>query len=231
MKIGIMGAMDEEIQLLKKEISVANVIDKAGMKFYEGQWEGKDVVLVQSGIGKVNAAVCAQVLIDTFQVSQIIFTGVAGALDPELKIGDIIISQDAMQHDFDVTDLGYQIGEIPRLNCRFFEADPGLVKLAGEAGDELQGIKVKTGRILSGDQFIACKDKAGLLREQLDGHCAEMEGAAVAQVCTMNGIPFIVIRAMSDRADGEAPDNFSSFVHQAAENSLRLIRGMLRKLG
>lgn len=230
MKIGIMGAMDEEIRLLKGELELFRVTKKAGMKFYEGSWESRDVVLVQSGIGKVNAAICAQIMIDSFEVERIIFTGVAGALDPELEIGDIIISQDAVQHDFDVTDFGYQPGEIPHLNSRFIAADEQLVKLAGEVGSQLDKIKVKTGRILSGDQFIASKDKAAFLREIFAGHCTEMEGAAVAQVCKLNSVPFVVIRSMSDRADGEAPENFSSFVQQAAENSLKLIRGILRKI-
>ncbi|HHV71694.1 MAG TPA: 5'-methylthioadenosine/adenosylhomocysteine nucleosidase [Clostridia bacterium] len=225
-----MGAMDEEIALLKQEIEVERIEKKAGMEFFLGSWEGKEVVLVQSGIGKVNAAICAQILIDNFKTDKIIFTGVAGALDPSLNIGDIVVSQDAGQHDFDVTELGYEIGEIPRLNCRFFQADGELVKLASEVASELENIQVKTGRILSGDQFIASKDKASQLREKLGGHCTEMEGAAVAQVCSLNGVPFIVIRAISDRADGGAPDDFSSFLAQAAENSLLLIKGILRKI-
>jgi len=185
---------------------------------------------VKSGVGKVNAAVCTQILIDAFAVDAIIFTGVAGALDPTLDIGDIVVSLDAMHHDMDATALGFPRGTIPFHPASVFAADPALVRIALESGRELYRERIVTGRVLSGDQFVADRETVRRLHEELQGTCTEMEGAAVAQVCAMNGIPFVIVRSMSDKADGSAHINFQQFTAWASERSYRLIERMLQKL-
>ncbi len=228
--IGLIGAMNEEIALFVDRIEHKTVIKKAGITFYKGTFHGHSVVLCKSGVGKVNAAVCTQILIDTFEVNQIWFTGVAGALHPGLNIGDIVISTDAMQHDMDVTALGFERGMIPYEETSIFQADPALLELAYRCSEEhFHGRTVK-GRILSGDQFVADREKVKQLHEQLQGACTEMEGAAVAQVCSMNEIPFVIIRSMSDKADGSAHVNFTEFTEQASQHSCELIEAMLNAL-
>jgi adenosylhomocysteine nucleosidase len=233
LKIGIIGAMDIEIELLKEDLELKNTLNKASMEFYEGKLVGKEVVLVRSGIGKVNAAVCTQILIDDFDVDEVIFTGVAGAVDPTLDVGDIVISNEVAQHDIDVTGFGREYGEIPGLDRVFFEAEKRLVDLAKEAGEKVtadEDIKVLIGRILSGDQFIADRDKVTWLEETFAGHCTEMEGAAVGQVCFLNSKPFVIIRSMSDKADGEASISFDEFVKIAADNSYKIVIEMLNNI-
>jgi adenosylhomocysteine nucleosidase len=179
-------------------------------------------------VGKVNAAVTTQILIDQFQVEQVIFTGVAGAIHPDLQIGDIVVSTDCLQHDMDATPLGFAPGQIPFSEQWIWQADPQLVKRAVEAGRKLDGeIRVVTGRILSGDQFVASREKVAKLHEQFAAHCTEMEGAAVGQVCAMNGIPFVIVRSMSDKADGSAHVNFVEFTKLAAQRSFEIVRHML----
>ncbi len=159
MRIGIIGAMDEEIEILKDKMEIDKVKERAKMKFYEGKLNDKDVVLVRCGIGKVNAAVCTQILITYFNVDYIINTGVAGAIHDSLNIGDIVISTDVVQHDVDATGFGYELGEIPRLDEYKFKADRRLIDIAKEvAAKELKGHKLYEGRILSGDVFVASPD-------------------------------------------------------------------------
>lgn len=229
-KIGVIGAMKEEIELFHQQMEKVSSSTKANIQFSEGQFLGKPVVLCKSGVGKVNAAVTTQILIDTFGVDAIIFTGVAGAVDPELNVGDIVISTECLQHDMDVTALGFTRGTIPYEETSTFCADEGLRRLAAEVSGELFGDRVKEGRVLSGDQFIASREVVGQLYEELNGSCTEMEGAAVAQVCSMNRIPFVVIRSMSDKADGSAHVNFAEFTVQASENSYRIVEQMLKRL-
>ncbi|SEF54403.1 5'-methylthioadenosine/adenosylhomocysteine nucleosidase [Paenibacillus sp. UNC499MF] len=229
-KIGLIGAMNEEIELLVGGMSGVTETTKAGITYREGQFEGKSVVVCKSGVGKVNASVCTQILIDGFGVDAVLFTGVAGALDPELNIGDIVISTSCMQHDMDVTPLGFPRGVIPYEEISVFQADPGLVELADAASRELFEGRTKQGLVLSGDQFVASRDKVAELHQELGGTCTEMEGAAVAQVCSMNKIPFVVIRSMSDKADGSAHVNFAEFTKQASENSHRIIEHIVRSL-
>ncbi|MFY0544595.1 5'-methylthioadenosine/adenosylhomocysteine nucleosidase [Brevibacillus sp. H7] len=231
MRIGIIGAMDEEIALYLEAMKDTKATVKAGITYYEGEMEGKAVVLCKSGVGKVNAAVTTQMLIDQFQVDRVIFTGVAGAVHPELNIGDIVVSTDCMQHDIDVTPLGFQPGQIPFTDRWIWEADASLRQLAMEAGKELEaGIRVVTGRILSGDQFVASREKVQWLHEQFDAHCTEMEGAAVGQVCAMNGVPFVIVRSMSDKADGSAHVNFVEFTKLASQRSYAIVASMLRNM-
>lgn len=231
MHIGIIGAMDEEIALYLESMQGKRSVTKAGITYHEGVLAGHNVVLCKSGVGKVNASVCTQVLIDTFQVTHVIFTGVAGAVAPELGIGDIVVSSDCMQHDFDVTPLGFAPGQIPFTEKWVWQADPQLIELAVEAGKQLGDDKqVITGRILSGDQFIAARDKVLALHKVFAAACTEMEGAAVAQVCSMNAVPFVIVRSMSDKADGSAHVNFAEFTELAAKRSHHIVMSMLEKL-
>lgn len=229
--LGIIGAMDEEVQLFKENMKDVKIHRKAGMEFFEGILYGKELVLVKCGIGKVNASICTQVLVDDFAVDKVIFTGVAGGLDPRIEVGDIVISLDCIQHDFDATAFGYKLGEIPRLNKVEFEADKELMELALNSSKTIAKFpRVFTGRILSGDVFVASKEKALELGEKFQGLCVEMEGAAVAHVCYLNEIKFVIIRSMSDKADGTAHEDFSAFVHTAAENALKLVKAMLERI-
>lgn len=227
---GIIGAMEEEVDWIRPEMTEAETVTHAGIAFVAGRWQGKRVVLCRSGVGKVNAAVCSQVLIDRFGVSRILFTGVAGAADPQLDIGDLVISTECVQHDMDVRPLGYERGVIPFASQSVFPADPRLVELAESVSRERLTCRVLKGRVLSGDQFVADKATVKELHETLQGACIEMEGAAVAQVCAMYGVPYVVIRSMSDKADGSADVNFTAFVRMAAERSYRIVSGMIARL-
>lgn len=221
-RIGIIGAMAEEIELLHQNVKNIKEKTQASVTYYEGTLHGVDVVYCKSGVGKVNAAICTQVLL-SFDVDCVLFTGVAGALDPSLNVGDIVISSSAMQHDVDVSPLGLAKGIIPFQEVSDFPADDALIELAKSAGDALFPDRTLVGRVVSGDQFIANVDKVKELYEQFGGVCAEMEGAAVAQVCAANDIPFIVIRSMSDKADGSADVTYTEFVVTAANNSYAMI--------
>ncbi len=201
--VGIIGAMNEEIELLLKHTEIIHTIGKAGMTFYKGNFQDQTIIFAKSGVGKVNAAVCTQVLID-LGAECVLFTGVAGALDPRLEIGDIVISSSCMQHDMDVTPLGFARGVIPYQEVSDFAADAKLVALAEQVSNRLFNGRSFTGKILSGDQFVASRELVKELHEQLGGISTEMEGAALAQVCAMNAIPYVVIRSMSDKADGSA---------------------------
>jgi adenosylhomocysteine nucleosidase len=229
-KIGIIGAMQEEIEQLVQHMTNTTESMLAGIRYFEGVIEGKRAVVCKSGVGKVNAAVCTQILIDRFQVEAVIFTGVAGALDPELTIGDIVVSNDCMQHDMDVTALGFSKGIIPFAEQSMFVADAALADAAIRVSARLFGGRAKLGRVLSGDQFIASREKVSELHQELGGTCTEMEGAAVAQVCAMNNTPFVVIRSMSDKADGSAHVNFAEFTVLASQHSFQIVQGMLREI-
>lgn len=225
-----MGAMEEEVSCLQDIITVHNSINKAGMVFFEGKLEGKDVILVHSGIGKVNAAICAQILIDIFGVERILFTGVAGAVATKLRIGDIVIGSDVMYHDLDCTQFGYELGQVPRLKVRAFPADKELVRLAREAAARVGESGVFVGRILTGDRFIADRCLAMELGSKLGGLCTEMEGAGVGHTCYLNGIPFLLIRCISDQANGTAPADFSKFYREAAKTATMIIKYILNDM-
>lgn len=231
MRIGIIGAMEEEIALYQQAMTEKDKVVKAGIVYQQGELAGVPVVLCKSGVGKVNASVCTQILIERFQVDRVIFTGVAGAVDPQLEIGDLVISTDCLQHDVDVTALGFQPGQIPFQEKWIWEADAELVRVAVAAGEKLgEEVRVVKGRILSGDQFLADREKVNRLYEQFAAACTEMEGAAVAQVCAMNEIPFVIVRSMSDKADGSAHVNFAEFTQLAAQRSYAIVTEMLKRL-
>jgi MTA/SAH nucleosidase len=230
-KIGIIGAMELEVEALKEQMDVKNIVEKASMKFYEGTLRGKDVVIVQCGIGKVNAGICVQILADLFQVDAVINTGVAGSLRAEINIGDIVVSTDACEHDMDVTALGYKQGIIPQMKESFFKADRQLVEAAIEVCREVNpDINVYEGRVLSGDQFISGEEIKNKLIDLFDGSCTEMEGAAIAHAAFLNEIPYVVIRAISDKADGSAHMDYPEFERAAAAHSAKLVENLVKRL-
>ncbi|MGG1311340.1 MULTISPECIES: 5'-methylthioadenosine/adenosylhomocysteine nucleosidase [Cohnella] len=228
--IGIIGAMQEEIDLLLGGMQDVVKMNRSGIEYVVGSLHDRKVAVCKSGVGKVNAAVCTQVLIDRFLAEKIIFTGVAGAVDPGLEIGDIVVSTSSVQHDFDVTALGFKRGVIPYQEVSEWKADETLVRLAVEAGERLYPGRCKTGKILSGDQFIADREAVRRLYEEFGGACTEMEGAAVAQVCAMNGVPHVIIRSMSDKADGSAHVNFAEFTVEAAARSYAIVNAIVQRL-
>ena len=230
-KIGIIGAMELEVEQLKKEMAVKSVVTKAGMDFFEGTLDDVPVVVVRSGIGKVNAALCVQILADVFQVSHVINTGVAGSLNAKLDIGDILISRDALHHDMDTTIFGYQPGEVPQMGFREFQADQRLAALAKDACERVNpDVNVVLGRVVSGDQFISSKEVKERLISQFLGDCAEMEGASIAHGAYLNGIPFVIIRAISDKADDSAEMDYPTFEAAAARHSAALVKELAGKI-
>ena len=231
-KIGIIGAMEEEVLALREKLMDVRQLQKASMDFYSGTLNGKEVVIVRSGIGKVNAGICTQILADVYQVDAVINTGIAGSLKTEINIGDVVISTDTLQHDMDATGFGYEPGVIPRMETSCFPADPELLKQAEAACKEaVPRIQVFTGRVVSGDQFISDKKVKERIVRQFGGMCTEMEGAAIAQAAWLNGIPFVVIRAISDKADDSATMDYPTFESAAARHSAALVKEMLKELG
>lgn len=230
-RIGIIGAMDEEVEILKEEMNIKEVINIANMDFHVGELHKRDIVLVRCGIGKVNAAICTQILISQLNVSSVINTGVAGAVNQELEVLDVVISSDVQQHDFDVTGFGYEIGVIPRMETSIFKADEALVDKAFEAAKKvLKSQKVLKGKIVSGDVFVSSPELKDKLESVFQGYCTEMEGAAIGQTCYLNSIPFVIIRAMSDKADGSAHNNFNEFVKEASNHSKDIVIHMLNQM-
>lgn len=226
--IGIIGAMDEEISQIADKMADVTITEMADMVFKKGRFAGKDVVAVRSGIGKVNAAICTQILATYFHVDAVINTGVAGSLRNEINIGDIVISTDAVQHDMDATGFGYKPGVIPRMKVSEFKADERLTQLAKEACEKaVPQIGVFTGRVVSGDQFVSDKAVKDKISAEFGGYCTEMEGAAIAQAAYLNGIPFLVIRAISDKADGSASMDYNEFERKAIDNSVALLSEMI----
>ncbi len=227
-KVGIIGAMELEVSALKGQIKGITVKKKAGMEFCEGKIGETSVVVVRCGIGKVNAALCVQILCDDFGVSHIINTGVAGSLNNDLNIGDILISKDAVHHDVDVTIFSYKIGEVPQLGVREFPADQGLIDAAEKAISENQpDLNYRVGRVASGDQFISSSEAKDRIIKNFEADCAEMEGASIAHGAYLNGIPFVIIRAISDKADGSAEQDYPTFEKAAAAHCAKLVADML----
>ncbi len=230
-KIGIIGAMELEVEQLKAQMTITEIVNKASMDFHIGTLNGVDVVIVRSGIGKVNAALCAQILSDVFAVTHIINTGVAGSLNAALDIGDILVSEDALHHDMDVTIFGYQLGEVPQMGFREFKANTAMMEAAIASCKEVNpDINVRTGRVVSGDQFISSKEVKEKLINEFHGDCAEMEGASIAHAAHLNNIPFVIIRAISDKADDSAEMDYPTFEKAAAAHSAKLVAHMIQKL-
>lgn len=227
MIIGIIGAMDEEVIEIKNTMKVDRIEKKAGMEFFMGYLLGKEVVVVRSGIGKVNAAICTQILIDDFNVDLVINTGVAGGVNEEINPGDVVISTDVLHHDMDTTVFGDELGQVPRMDVYSFEADKSLVDNAMSAALKMNEFRVFSGRIISGDQFVANHDKIKFFREKFNAYAVEMEGAAIGHTCHVNNTPFVVIRSISDKADGSAGIDYESFKGMAIHNSLGILTNMI----
>ena len=224
MKIGIIGAMEVEVETLKSAMTVKNIVKKASMEFYEGSIENTDVVVVRSGIAKVNAGICVQILVDLFNVTHIINTGAAGSLNAKINIGDIVLSTDA-------TIFGYKKGEVPQLGVASFVADADLREKAKAAIKTVApDLGVFEGRVCSGDQFISDKAVKDKIIADFDGMCTEMEGAAIAQGCYLNNIPFLIIRAISDKADGSDIVDYPVFEAKAAKDCAAMTFELLKNL-
>lgn len=228
MALAIMSAMQEEIDLYLDTCTITATYERAGLTLYEATYHGHDLVLVKAGVGKVNAAMCTQLLIDDFDAETVVCTGSAGALHDNFEIGDIVVAEDCVQHDLHIEFLGLPRGAVPFSDLRFFEAAPALVQRAREV--DLPDHHVRVGRVCTGDTFIQDGTARDAIRDELGGDCVEMEGAAVGQVCTLNDIPFLLVRAISDHADGSSDVDFQSFLEEAAHSSARIVLHLLEAL-
>ncbi len=215
-KLGIIGAMQQEVETLLERMENKNAVTIAGSTFYEGILSGLNVVVVQCGIGKVNAAICTQILCNCYQVTHIVNTGIAGSLCADLDIGDLVVSQDAMHHDFDCTAFGYPHGKVPGMEDISFPADENLIRLAFAAAEAVNPGHTKIGRVASGDQFVADPALKNRIINVSNALCTEMEGAAIAHTAHRNGVPFVILRAISDKADNSAEMDYPSFENLAA---------------
>lgn len=230
-RLGIIGAMELEVETLKSQMKVEEIVTRASMEFFKGTLGSTKVVVVKSGIGKVNAALCVQILVDVFKVSHIINTGIAGSLNADLDIGDIVISSDVVHHDVDVRIFGYALGEVPGIGTKEFKADEKLINLASACCQEVNpDTHVKIGRIVSGDQFISSQEVKNQLIENFHGLCTEMEGASIAQGAYLNQVPFVIIRAISDKADDSAEEDYPTFERKAAKHCANLVKEIASRL-
>ncbi len=231
MTIGIIGAMDQEVAILHKQMSNVETLALAGCEFFCGELAGKQVVLTRSGIGKVAAAVATTLLLERFSPECVINTGSAGGFDPELHIGDVVISTEVRHHDVDVTAFGYEPGQVPRMPAGFAAA-PALIAIARAAVTELHdGIQCKEGLICTGDQFMCDPERIARARSLFPTMAAvEMEGAAIAQVCHQFGIPFVITRSLSDIAGKESPDSFDAYLETASLHSSAMVVAMLKRM-
>lgn len=229
-KLGIIGAMTVEVDTLKENMRELMVSQRAGMEFWEGVLEGCPAVVVQCGVGKVNAALCVQILCDCYGVTHIVNTGVAGSLCAELDIGDFVVSQDAMYHDFTVGPLGYPIGQVPGLDVRSFPADRDMIDYAMAAAEQVHPGHAKVGRVASGDQFVAERAQKEKIIADTGALCTEMEGAAIAHAAWRNQIPFVVIRAISDKADDSSSMDYPTFEKIAAHRCAAVTQNLAAQL-
>lgn len=230
MTIGIIAAMAEELEILLKDLTLEEKKEKANMTFHKGSLYGKDVVAVVCGIGKVNSAICTQILASEYNVNKIINVGVAGGIGKEIYPGDIVVAENLVQHDMDTTAFGDKMGQIPRLDTFDFKCDKEMVALAKKACEEISELNSFTGRIASGDQFVANIEKIQWLDKEFGAISCEMEGASIAQVCYLNSIPFVVIRSISDNANNGAHMDYQKFIPVAVKNSTKILKQMLQMM-
>lgn len=229
-KLGIIGAMAVEIAALKDAMENMTTICQTGMEFYEGQLEGLDVVVVQCGVGKVNAAMCAQILCDRFGVTNLVNTGIAGSLCAQLDIADLVVSKDAIYHDFDLRFWDRPIGQVPGMDVTAFPADEGMIACAFAAAESVNPGHTRIGRVASGDQFICSKEQKEKIIADTEAICAEMEGAAIAHTAYRNGVPFVILRAISDKADDSADMDYPTFEALAAQRCAQVTIAMAKAL-
>lgn len=229
--LGVIGAMDSEIRRLLEKMGECQTQQRYGLCFYLGTLAGQRLVLVKSGIGKVMAARCAQILIDCYQPDYLVNTGVAGGLSERLRVGDIVLGAELVQHDFDVTAFGYARGNLcdreHENEPTYFRSDAHLMELARQTGEG----RILPGRIATGDVFVSSRAAKRAITDAFAADAAEMEGAAIAQVAESCGVPFLVIRAISDLADGSAAESFDQFEQQTADRSAELLERLAGKLG
>ena len=225
-KLGIIGAMRIEVETLLEKMENVTMTKHAWSEYYEGKLEGVDVVVVQCGVGKVNAAMCAQILCSCYGVTHLVNTGIAGSLCAGLDIGDLVVSRDAMYHDFDCNAFGYPSGKVPGMDVIAFPADETMIGYAFDAAEAVNPGHTKIGRVASGDQFVAEKALKERIIAVTQGLCTEMEGAAIAQTAYRNAVPFVILRAISDKADDSAEMDYPTFeriaAHRCAEVTCRL---------
>ena len=229
--IGIIAAMNVEMDGLRAHMESPISETVSGVTFVRGIIEGREVVTAVCGIGKVFAALCAQTMILRYAPEAIINTGVAGSLDASLDIGDILVSTDAVHHDMDVTNLGYAYGEVPGMGVIAFPADPTLRAAAVKAVRTSDlGVNVVEGRVASGDQFVCRQDQKDRIAQTFQASCCEMEGASIAHACYLANVPFVVVRAISDKADGSSSVEYPTFERKAAHDCARIVRAMVSAL-
>lgn len=225
--IAIIGAMDQEVAWLKANLTGLSTASQAGFEFHSGQLAGKDVVVLQCGIGKVNAAVGCALLLAQYKPEAVINTGSAGGLLATQEVGDVVVSTGMVYHDVNVTIFGYKMGQVPKMPA-VFEADAALIRRA-EAAIELQNVRHSRGLLASGDSFMHEPERIQAVRDDFPGVCGvEMEGAAIAHTCHLFGTPWVVIRALSDIAGKESPMVFADFLPLASKNSSAIIVQMLK---
>ncbi|TMO69211.1 5'-methylthioadenosine/S-adenosylhomocysteine nucleosidase [Pseudoalteromonas aurantia] len=230
MKIGIIGAMEPEVAILRDAIANKTETSKGGFTFYTGELAGHTVTLVQSGIGKVAATVATTLLIDNFQPDCVINTGSAGGFEPSLNVGDVVISNEVRHHDVDVTAFGYEIGQVPQMPAGF-AAHPALISAAQKSVAILSDTQTMVGLICTGDSFMCDPVRIGQTRKDFPTMLAvEMEGAAIAQACHVLDTPFVVIRSLSDIAGKESPQSFEEYLEVASINSSKLVNELLEQL-
>ncbi len=229
-KLGIIGAMAVEVAALKEKMENMTVTTRTGMEFYEGILEGLPAVVVQCGVGKVNAAMCAQILCDCFGVTHLVNTGIAGSLNAQLDIGDLVVSRDAMYHDFDCVHFGYEMGRVPGMDVVSFPADETMMGYAFAAAESVNPGHTKIGRVASGDLFVAEKSAKERIIEKTGALCTEMEGAAIAQTAYRNSLPFVILRAISDKADDSAEMDYPTFEAIAADRCARVTLAMAKQI-
>ncbi len=229
-KLGIIGAMQVEVEILLGRMENRTEKTIAGSTFYEGTLEAMPAVIVQCGVGKVNAAICAQILCDCFGVTHLVNTGIAGSLCADLDIGDLVVSTDAMYHDFDCVHFGYEYGKVPGLDVVSFPADETMIGYAFAAAEAVNPGHTRKGRVASGDQFVADKALKEKIIAMTQGLCTEMEGAAIAQTAWRNQIPFVILRAISDKADDSAEMDYPTFERIAAHRCAQVTCQLAKQL-
>ena len=229
-KLGIIGAMDVEVAILKEKMTDKTVTNVGKMSFHAGKLAGCDVVVAQCGVGKVHAAMCAQTLCSMFGVTHLVNTGIAGSLDNDLDIGDVVVSRDVMQHDFDCYHFGYPMCKIPGLDVVAFPADEKLIDMAFAASEALKPGHTKIGRVATGDQFVAAQELKNRIIERTSANCTEMEGGAIAQVSYENQVPFVILRAISDKADHSAEMDYPTFERMAAEHCAAVTEALAKRM-
>ena len=229
-KLGIIGAMQVEVEILLSCLENKTEKTFAGSTFYEGSLEGLDVVIVQCGVGKVNAAICAQILCSCFGITHLVNTGIAGSLCADLDIGDLVVSTDAMYHDFDCNAFGYPSGKVPGMDVIAFPADETMVAYAFAAAEAVNPGHTRKGRVASGDQFVCLQELKNRIIATTQGLCTEMEGAAIAQTAYRNRLPFVILRAISDKADDSAQMDYPTFERIAAHRCAEVTRNLAKQL-